>query len=258
MTNEAVVAYMLLRFKTEQPPPLPPPAPAKPVLHLGWTVRQRRSRSAPKHGDGKKKPEAARASPTTPLSWSGGTSVSGGVLDGSEESSRPVKPTDGSRSKVTVTCETTTTTTTTKRARKKKSLAELREEESLLLKERRNLKNELAKMRLTLDKQRAANESWKRIKLDLQSQQTLKATTEEEAIISERPQEREQVCDPASILPTGVICNNIGAVPHTFQSKSSCSKIQELRDSEASSILLPDLNLPFEEESGSEVLYGMS
>lgn len=100
MTNEAVVAYMLLRFKTEQPPPLQPPAPAKPVLHLGWTVRQRRSRSAPKHGDGKKKPEAARASPTTPLSWSGGTSVSGGVLDGSEESSRPVKPTDGSRSKV--------------------------------------------------------------------------------------------------------------------------------------------------------------
>lgn len=100
MTDEAVVAYMLLRLHRAQPPPLPPPAPAKPALHLGWTVRQRRSRSAPRHGDGKKKAEAARASPTTPLSWSGGTSVSGGVLDGFEESSPPAKLTDGSRSKV--------------------------------------------------------------------------------------------------------------------------------------------------------------
>lgn len=98
------------------------------------------------------------------------------------------------------------------------------------------------------------------LQLDLKSQQTIKATTSvaSEEAISDQPQEMEVVCDPASILPTGVIvCNNIGAVPHTFQSKS-CSKIQELRDSEASSILLPDLNLPFEEESGSEVLYGIS
>lgn len=168
MTDEAVVAHMLLRLHKAQPPPLPPTAPARPALHLGWTVRQRRSRSAPRHGDGKKKAEAARASPTTPLSWSGGTSVSGGVLDGFEESSRPAKPTDGSRSKVTVTCQTTMTTTTiTKRARKKKSLAELREEESLLLKEKRKLKNELSTLRLTLEKQRSANESLKRIKVTL-------------------------------------------------------------------------------------------
>lgn len=97
------------------------------------------------------------------------------------------------------------------------------------------------------------------LQLDLQSQQTIKATTavaSEEAIISDRPQEREEVCDAASIFPAGVICNNLGAVPHTLQSKSR-SKIQEVRDSEAS-ILLPDLNLPFEEESSSEILYGMS
>jgi hypothetical protein len=97
------------------------------------------------------------------------------------------------------------------------------------------------------------------LQLDLQSQQTIKATTgvASEEAISDQPQEMEVVCDPASILPTGVICNNLGAVPDTFQSKS-CSKIPEHRDSEASSILLPDLNMPFEEESGSEVLYGIS
>lgn len=97
------------------------------------------------------------------------------------------------------------------------------------------------------------------LQLDLQSQQTIKATTAvaSEEAISDRPQEREEVFNPASIFPTGgIICNNLGAVPHTFQSKS-CSKIQEVRDSEAS-ILLPDLNLPFEDEPGSAILYGMS
>jgi hypothetical protein len=97
------------------------------------------------------------------------------------------------------------------------------------------------------------------LQLDLQSQQTIKAATavaSEEAIISDRPQERDEVCDAASVFPAGVICNNLGAVPHTFQSKS-CSKIQQVRDAEAS-ILLPDLNLPFEDESGPEILYGMS
>uniref|UniRef100_A0A7N2L115 Transposase n=1 Tax=Quercus lobata TaxID=97700 RepID=A0A7N2L115_QUELO len=45
------------------------------------------------------------------------------------------------------------------------SLAELREEESLLLTERINLKNELAALCLTLEKQRATNDSLERIKV---------------------------------------------------------------------------------------------
>lgn len=102
MTDDSVAALMLLRLKQARTRSLlpPPPAPTKPALHLDWTVRQRRSKSAPRHGDGKRKAEPARASPTTPLSWSGATSASGGALDGFEESSQPDKPTDGSRSKV--------------------------------------------------------------------------------------------------------------------------------------------------------------
>ncbi|OMO94472.1 hypothetical protein COLO4_16318 [Corchorus olitorius] len=68
-----------------------------PALQLKWSVRQCLSKQALR-----KKGEPALASPTTPLSWSGGTSVSkGGVgADGSEESSRPpLKPLDNARSK---------------------------------------------------------------------------------------------------------------------------------------------------------------
>ena len=99
MTDDTVVVDLLLRLFQAQPPP---PKPVQAVLRLGWTVRQRRSKSAPRHGDSttKKKAEPARASPTTPLSWSGGTSASGGALDGFEESSRLSKPTESSRSKV--------------------------------------------------------------------------------------------------------------------------------------------------------------
>ena len=67
MTDDTVVVDLLLRLFQAQPPP---PKPVQAVLRLGWTVRQRRSKSAPRHGDSttKKKAEPARASPTTPLS----------------------------------------------------------------------------------------------------------------------------------------------------------------------------------------------
>lgn len=86
MADDSLVVDLLLRLHRSPPPP--------PCLNLHWTVRQRRSRSA--HN----KAESTRASPTTPLSWSGATSASGGNLDGYEEYSRPSKPTQTSRSKV--------------------------------------------------------------------------------------------------------------------------------------------------------------
>lgn len=71
-------------------------------LKLKWTVRQRRTKAASlrKKGD-----ENTRASPTTPLSWSGATSFSGGgggggAVDGLEESSGAVKLSEAVRSKV--------------------------------------------------------------------------------------------------------------------------------------------------------------
>ncbi|CAL5199755.1 unnamed protein product [Lathyrus oleraceus] len=150
LADDSIVADTLLRFNPPQPPPPPP-------LHLHWTVRQPRSRSIPKLPA---KPDFTRASPTTPLTWSAATSAS-------EESSLPIKLTKSSRSKVSNQKETVTTI---KNSKRKKTLAELKEEESFLLKERINLKNELASLRLTVEKEKATNERLKRMKLDFDSQ----------------------------------------------------------------------------------------
>ena len=102
MTDAMLVAEVLLSLIQAESPPPPLEHSAKnnnvsPTLQLEWSFRQRRSKQALR-----KKGEPARASPTTPLSWSGGSSVSGGPgADGSEESSRPPsKPVDNARSKV--------------------------------------------------------------------------------------------------------------------------------------------------------------
>lgn len=101
MSDDSIVVEMLLRLHQAEPRPAPRLAPRKkgaaPVLQLEWSVRQRRSRQKVR----RKKGDATRASPTTPLSWSGATSVSGGAADGGfEESSKPSKPIDNARSKV--------------------------------------------------------------------------------------------------------------------------------------------------------------
>ncbi|XP_058195808.1 uncharacterized protein LOC131312091 isoform X3 [Rhododendron vialii] len=171
MTDDSVVVELLFRLHRSTPPP-PSKKGSHPSRPLEWSVRQRRSKPIPHQAAEKKRKKpapTARDSPTTPLSWSGGaTSVSGGcsasaaAADGFEESSvSPAKRTDAARSKVTATNETTTN----KRAKKKKqTLAELKEEEILLVKERRHLKRELATLRATVEKQRATNESLKRLK----------------------------------------------------------------------------------------------
>ncbi|CAK8535623.1 unnamed protein product [Lathyrus sativus] len=158
LADDSIVADTLLRFNLPQPPP--------PPLHLHWTVRQPRSRSLPKLSA---KLDFTRASPTTPLTWSAATSAS-------EESSLPTKLTKTSRSKVSNQKETVTT----KNSKRKKTLAELREEESLLLKERINLKNELASLRLTVEKEKATNERLKRVKLDFDSRPNTKTASTSE------------------------------------------------------------------------------
>lgn len=98
------MAALLLRLRQALPPP--PPSKSKksaaPHLQLEWTVRQRRSKSTPRHiSSAERKAELTRASPTTPLSWSGATSASGGgAADCYEESSRLTKQMQSSRSEV--------------------------------------------------------------------------------------------------------------------------------------------------------------
>ncbi|KAD4585485.1 hypothetical protein E3N88_23086 [Mikania micrantha] len=156
MNDTELVANVLLQLRQAFPSDHLNPPPKT------WTIRQRRSRPPPPAA-GKKSP-VPRASPTTPLSWSGATSVSGG---GDEESSRPVHHgSDVSRSKVIQTNEKTPT----KRPRRKKTLAELKEDEMTLLKERKQLKRQLATIQATCQKQRMENECLKKMKNDMKSQ----------------------------------------------------------------------------------------
>ncbi|KAD4585523.1 hypothetical protein E3N88_23124 [Mikania micrantha] len=155
MNDTELVANVLLQLRQAFPSEHLNPPPKT------WTIRQRRSRPPPPAA-GKKSP-VPRASPTTPLSWSGATSVSGG---GDEESSRPVHHgSDVSRSKVIQTNEKTPT----KRPRRKKTLAELKEDEMTLLKERKQLKRQLATLQATCQKQRMENECLKKMKNDMKS-----------------------------------------------------------------------------------------
>lgn len=95
MEDDSMVVEMLLGLSQTT-------AESKAALPLEWRVRQRRSKPVTVSA----KKAAPRDSPNTPLSWSGGTSGSGGAVDGGpEESSRPPsgsKPARSARSKVRV------------------------------------------------------------------------------------------------------------------------------------------------------------
>ncbi|WOG99287.1 hypothetical protein DCAR_0518635 [Daucus carota subsp. sativus] len=87
MEDDGTLAAEVL-VKLLQAPVAPTPPPPAAVVPMKWTVRQPRTKS------GSNKRARARGSPTTPLSWTGGsTSLSGGAApaaagDGSEQSSR--------------------------------------------------------------------------------------------------------------------------------------------------------------------------
>ncbi|KAK4765118.1 hypothetical protein SAY86_026208 [Trapa natans] len=168
--DDNVVAELLVLIRRGAPAP---------TLAIDWTVRQRRSGGVKKEENKKtRQPQQKKqgvestlthASPATPLSWSGATSTSGG--DGQEESSRPARrpPQDNARSKVsTLTVTPITTTPATRRPKRKKTLAELKDEESMLMRERKKLRHDLAALRLIVEQERARNCIFKQKKLDLQ------------------------------------------------------------------------------------------
>ncbi|KAI7734227.1 hypothetical protein M8C21_011540 [Ambrosia artemisiifolia] len=180
-----LVAQVILNLRHSSPSSLP----------KTWTTRQRRSRPPPPATV--KKPSSTRDSPTTPLSLSGGaatTSVSGG---GVEETSRLILDgSDALRSKVIRANETTPT----KRPRRKKTLAELKEDEIALLKERKQLKRQLASLQATCQKQRKENESLKKMENEMKSQQVLAVSncTEE--------QKNDSFVIPDLNIPAGEEC----------------------------------------------------
>ncbi|PPR92996.1 hypothetical protein GOBAR_AA27669 [Gossypium barbadense] len=135
-----------------------------------------------------------------------------------------------------------TTSTTTKRSRRKKTFAELKEEESLLVKESIYLKKEIASMRATCKEQRARNENLKRIKRDLN--------------LSTAKNEPEEVpsCQPHPRVPS-----SLDYVMSTSPSHAIDDCKAMLDSCNIGKALLPDLNMmPVEDESGAETLHGSS
>ncbi|XP_019051710.1 PREDICTED: uncharacterized protein LOC104588523 isoform X2 [Nelumbo nucifera] len=148
---------------------------------------------------------------------------------------------------------------TVRRSRKKKTFAELKDEESLLLKERTHLKKELAALRITLEEQRTRNESLKRMKLDLQIQSANKPSTPKKETCEE-PQQAEAISvdHTPKVSPTTVPDTELQAA--VLPSPPSDSHEVENKDAvgRESLFVLPDLNLPLDDDPGSEALYGMS
>ncbi|KAI5355177.1 hypothetical protein L3X38_008072 [Prunus dulcis] len=257
MTDDMLVVELLVRLKQSQTAASSSSSPLLESIPLRWGIRLPRSKSASsasrfdgvvsrqrnisKHGTD----SATRCSPTTPLSWSGGTGSPSPTADGFEESSCP-------RSKGTATYESTSTTTATKRARRKKTFAELKEEESSLLKEKTFLEKEIATLQATCKQQRAKNENFKRIKLDLNMHPARNLSANFDGAgkaISSQPHER-------TASSTYGIPSNLPPHPEAQSDSYSEREAVSARDN---SFLLPDLNMePCGEESGSETLYGMS
>ncbi|KAK4274473.1 hypothetical protein QN277_017684 [Acacia crassicarpa] len=164
MTNDMVVVELLIHLRQSQAAPKSHPLTAAAVTP-SWGLKQPRSRLTTRWKDA----DSTRCSPTTPLSWSGAASPSV-TADDYEESSRPsllCQQAPRSKAAATATSECTGNSASTKRCRKHKTYAELKEEESVLLKERTCLEKEMATLSATLEERRARNESLKRIKYDL-------------------------------------------------------------------------------------------
>ncbi|XP_061339328.1 uncharacterized protein LOC133286009 [Gastrolobium bilobum] len=233
MADDSVVVDLLLRLN-------PPP-----YLHLHWTVRQPRS----KHN----KPDSTRASPTTPLSWTAATSPSAGAVDAYDDFTRPTKLPETSRSKVANPSETATT----KKSRRKKTSAELKEEENLLLKERRSLENELASLRLTIEKRRATNESLKRMKLDMESLQNSKTATTSELsgkAVYGPSQFVDAGCHPSTPISPKTVTHKVLDDNSLVYAANASPKAQEI-DNQESKFVLPDLNLPVDEDFRSNAMH---
>lgn len=244
MTDDSVVVELLVRLKKQTNHVAKSEAETV-AAPLRWGMRQPRSRSSRCDAVSMRRKDAAdsannsmRASPTTPLSWSGGGSAAAASPSATADDESSRHQTYAVRSKGTATNETTSNST--KRSRKKKTFAQLKEEEGFLLKERIHLNKELETLRATLKIQSAKNENLKRIKLDLGLDSGKNSS--ETLVLSGLASSTFPSHSPIVDLPQLEYCETHQAVP-----------------ARPSLCLLPDLNmLPAEDDSASETLYGMS
>ncbi|MCL7032058.1 hypothetical protein MKW94_006193 [Papaver nudicaule] len=232
---------------------------------IRWGLRKPRSRLL--HNNSiqyhrqitKKENDLTRASPTTPFSWSPGSSISGGsgsgnsnsgVVDCYEESSRPSiwSTSHNSRSKVTAT-----TGPNANRSRKKQKVADFKEEESFLLKEKINLKKELVRLKNNYEGRKAVNDSLKIFKLDLETRSTRETSASCDA--SSRASYSDQLRNAREIIDETPVFQKRGK----FNGLEFCEVETKLSSAvRGSFFVLPDLNMPLEEDSCADVLDGLS
>ncbi|KAK7261991.1 hypothetical protein RIF29_28318 [Crotalaria pallida] len=149
-------------------------------------------------------------------------------------------------------------TSTAKKLRRKKTLAELKEEENLLLQERRSLTNELASLRATVEKHRATNESLKRMKLDLELRQNFETATTTFDVsgkaVLDRPHFMEAQFIPSSSLSPKIVTPKVPDNDSLVCAANASSKPQENGNQEIP-FALPDLNLPVDDDFSTSAMH---
>ncbi|KAK9149540.1 hypothetical protein Scep_008297 [Stephania cephalantha] len=160
-----------------------------------------------------------------------------------------------------------------RKTRKKKTFAELKEEECLLLKESVYLKREVAKLQAVWEEERIQNNNLKRMKLELQ-RQSVNETSASDVL------KETSSCDPLShsnrdqndtVSPSnGSECCGLDAAASCTPHLSDTSvapivattwknpEVPSVAANQKSFVVLPDLNLPLEEDYVPEDLYGTS
>ncbi|XP_004501364.1 uncharacterized protein [Cicer arietinum] len=247
MTDDTVVVELLLRLKHR----LSIKSQPAPTLPFSWGNKQPRSRS--RITASVSRCDAAvstRCSPTTPLSWSGGASPSV-TADGYEDSSR-YRSHHAARSKATATSGYTSNSASTKRCGRKKSFAELKEEESSLLKERIYLEREIATKNANFEVMRTTNESLKRMKLDFGSKSHNKPSSKSVELRGKHAggQPHQRIV-PSEVLPRTTLDDTHSQAPE--------SRPNVIESSGQSFFMIPDLNMmPSDDGSCADAQYGMS
>ncbi|XP_024014337.1 uncharacterized protein LOC18022188 isoform X2 [Eutrema salsugineum] len=254
LTDDEMVVELLLRLK-HAGTVVSDDNPAANLPLLQWGFRQRRSRPS-RLGVGvggflKKETDSARASPMTPLCWSGGSgsggSGSGGstcpsaaTADGFEHTSRQAScsTSTGSGSKA-VHATNEITSSSFRRLKKKKTFLELKDAENFQLNERFHLEK-IANVQATYQERSAKNKSLKRIKLEYSDR--IKNIPISNSNLDE-PRKKRRL--PSSISQK--LVRNENSYRSTSETKSS---------EEKGFFFLPDLNMTPTDEN--ETLYGTS
>ncbi|CAJ1955005.1 unnamed protein product [Sphenostylis stenocarpa] len=145
-------------------------------------------------------------------------------------------------------------TVTTRKSRRKKTLSELKEEEDLLLKERRSLKKELASLRVTVEKHKTTNESLKRMKLDFVSRQNSSGAAAASEVCGKAVNDPSQFatseCHPSDSVSRNTVIHDVSPV-----CAANASPKAQGNGNQESTFVLPDLNLPVDEDFSANAIH---